>query len=47
MTENELELIRILHENDNPDDALAVAVEVITSYLAQLESSEGQAVAGP
>ena len=45
MTNNEKDLIKLIRENDNPGDALTTAVNVITSYLAQLESSEGQAVA--
>jgi hypothetical protein len=45
MTENEKELIKIIRENDNPQTALAVAVEAILSYLKQHGSSQEQAVA--
>lgn len=45
MTNNEIELIKIIRENDNPQTALAVAVETILSYLRQRESSQEQAVA--
>ena len=45
MTENEMELIRIIRENDNPEQALAVAVETILLYLKQRGSYQGQAVA--
>ena len=44
MTANEIELINLIRENDNPEQALATAVDIILLYLAQHESSEGQAV---
>lgn len=43
MTANEKELIKLIRENDNPEQALATAVETILIYLKQHESSEGQA----
>ena len=43
MTENEKELIKIIRENDNPEQALVTAVETILSYLKQHESFEAQA----
>ncbi len=43
MTENEMELIRIIRENDNPEKALVTAVETILLYLKQRESSQEQA----
>ena len=45
MTDNEVELIKIIRENDNPEQALVAAVETILSYLRQRESSQVQAVA--
>ena len=45
MTANEIELINLIRENDNPEQALTVAVETILIYLKQHESSEGQAAA--
>ena len=45
MTENEMELIKLIRENDNPETALTVAVETILLYLKQRESSQEQAVA--
>ena len=45
MTANEIELINLIRENDNPEQALTVAVEVILTYLKQHESSEGQVAA--
>ena len=44
MTANEIELINLIRENDNPSQALATAVDIILLYLAQRGSSEVQAV---
>ena len=46
MTENEIELIKMIRENDNPNQALTTAVNIILMYLTLHESSEAQAVAG-
>ena len=43
MNENGIELIRIIRENDNPEDALMIAAVVILGYLKQHGSSEEQA----
>lgn len=45
MNENEMKLIGMIRESDDPEKALTVAVEVITSYLMQHGSSGGQAPA--
>lgn len=45
MTEKERELIKIIRENDNQEEAIVTAVNVILSYLKQHESSEAQAPA--
>lgn len=37
MTDNELELLNLIRTNDNPDDALIKAMEIILSYINQLE----------
>ena len=42
MTENEKELIKIIRENDNPEQALVTATVIILDFLKQLESSEVQ-----
>jgi hypothetical protein len=42
MTENEKELIKMIHENDNPEQALMTATAIILGFLKQLGSSEGQ-----
>ena len=45
MTENEKELIKIIRENDNPEEALMAATVIILGFLKQHESSVGQAPA--
>ena len=45
MTENEKELINIIRENDNPEQALMAAAVIILGFLKQRESSEAQAAA--
>ena len=40
-----MELIRLVRKNDNPEQALMTAAEIIIGYLKQHESSESQAVA--
>ena len=45
MTENEKELLRIIRENDHPEQALMMATAVILDFLKQLGSSEAQAAA--
>ena len=45
MSENNIELIKIIRENDNPGLALNTAVVIVLGYLRQLESSEEQAAA--
>ena len=45
MSENNIELIRMIRENDNPGQALNAAVVIVLGYLRQLESSEEQASA--
>ena len=39
MTENEIELINIVREQDNPVQALMIAIKIIVSYLMQHGSS--------
>ena len=45
MTANEIELINLIRENDNPEQALLTAVDIILLYLTLHGSSEVQAVA--
>ena len=43
MTENEKELIKLIRENDNPEQALVTATVIILGFLKQHESFEAQA----
>lgn len=47
MTNNEIELIEIIRENDNPERALMTATLIVLGYLKQHGSFEEQAVACP
>lgn len=40
MSNNEMELINIIRENDNPSRALMTAALIVLGYLKQRESSE-------
>ena len=44
MTANEFELLRIIRENDNPEQALMAAALIIVGFLKQHGSSEEQAL---
>ena len=43
--ENEEELLRMVRENDNPEQAAMIAIDIILEYLRQPESFEAQAAA--
>ena len=45
MSKNEIELLNMIRENDNPEQALMTATQIILDFLKQRESSEVQAVA--
>ena len=45
MSNNEIELINIIRENNNPEQALLVATKVILDFLKQHESFVGQVAA--
>lgn len=45
MSKNELELVNMIRENDNPERALMAAATVILGYLKQHGSFEEQAAA--
>lgn len=47
MNENEMKLIGMIRESDNPEKALAVAMEVVTDFLRQYQSFEGPTAAYP
>ena len=40
MTENETTLLDMIRSNDNPEQALLVAIEVIVDFLNHHESTE-------
>ena len=42
MTKNEIELINMIRENDNPEQALMTATIIVLCYLKQHESFVGQ-----
>lgn len=44
MTNNEIKLIKMIREQDNPERAIMTSLKVILSYLAQHESSEEPSV---
>lgn len=39
MTSNEMELLKMIRENDNPTEALVTATNIILCFLKQHESS--------
>ena len=43
MTKNEKELIKLIRENDNPEEAVMTAAVIILGFLKQHESFEVQA----
>ena len=45
MTENEMELINMIRENDNPEQALMATAVIILGYLKQHESYPKASVA--
>jgi hypothetical protein len=47
MTDNEMELIRIIRECDDEVQALMTATAIILDFLKQPGSSEGQAAVCP
>lgn len=46
MNDNEIELLKLIRDNDDPGRAMLIATQVILEYLAQHGSSEGQAAGG-
>lgn len=47
MKQHEIELIELIRENDNPEQALMTAATIILGYLKQHGSSEEQAAVAP
>ena len=46
MTENDMELIKLIRENDKPEQALITATLIIIGFLKQHESFQEQVSAG-
>ncbi len=42
MTEKEQKLLDIINEDENPQEALLIAIQVICDFLEKLESSQEQ-----
>jgi hypothetical protein len=40
MTENEIELIETIKNHSNPEEAILIAIQIISDYLKQPESFE-------
>ena len=45
MTDNEIKLINIIREHENPEQAVEIAIKTILEFLAQDESSQEQPLA--
>ena len=45
MTDNELKLIELIRKNDNPEEAITTAVNIVTSFLELHESYQEASVA--
>lgn len=45
MTDNTIELIKIILENDNPDQAVLTAAAIISDFLKKHESVQEEIVA--
>ena len=45
MTKNEEKLFNMINENDNPQEALLIATEVICDFLEKLQSCQEQCLA--
>lgn len=46
MTNNELELLGVIRNHENPQQAILIAIDTITSFLKQLESSQAPTAVG-
>ena len=40
MTENEMMLIETIKNHSNPEEAILIAIQIISDFLKQFESSE-------
>ena len=46
MTDNKLELLRLIFDNDNVEQAILTFADIISSFSKQHEANQEQAVAG-
>ena len=46
-TQHELELFKIINENDNPEKAVLTAIKVFAAFLEQLEEDQAPQAACP
>ena len=47
MSENEIELMKLVRENDNPEQAVLTAIKVFAAFLEQLEADQLPQTVGP
>ena len=47
MTENEIQLLNLIRNNENPEQALVTAIQIITDYLKQSQSFAEPSVVYP
>lgn len=47
MSKNEINLFRIVYENDDPEKAVTTAIKVFTAFLEQLEAVPAQQAVYP
>jgi hypothetical protein len=41
MNKNEMELFKIIYENDNPEQSVQTAIKVFAAFLERLEADQG------
>jgi hypothetical protein len=41
MSKNEMELFKIIYENDNPEQSVQTAITVFAAFLERLEADQG------
>lgn len=39
MSNNEIEMINIIRENDNPEQSILIAIKVFSTFVEQLEAN--------
>jgi hypothetical protein len=46
VSENEIELMKLVRENDNPEQAAMTAIQVFAAFLERLEADQALQAAG-